>query len=158
MDRNANASSPSIPDNANAATDSLAAGADADTPARKPAPWRGRKRVAVARDRYVAVRCTEAEHTKMTEEARRAGLSVGALLRALACNGPGLRAARRPPIERQELARLLGHIGKLGSNVNQLAYAANAFDELPSARELQQIGAEVHEIRDAVMRALGRGD
>jgi hypothetical protein len=94
----------------------------------------------------------------MTEEARRAGLSVGALLRALACNGPGLRAARRPPIERQELARLLGHIGKLGSNVNQLAYAANAFDELPSARELQQIGAEVHEIRDAVMRALGRGD
>jgi len=126
--------------------------------ARKPAPWRGRKRVAEARDNYVAVRCTKAEHAKMTEAAQRAGLSVGAFLRALACEGPGLRAARRPPIERQELARLLGHIGKLGSNVNQLAYAANAFNELPAALELQQMGTEVRQMRDAVMKALGRGD
>jgi hypothetical protein len=94
----------------------------------------------------------------MTEAAQRAGLSVGAFLRALACEGPGLRAARRPPIERQELARLLGHIGKLGSNVNQLAYAANAFNELPAALELQQMGTEVRQMRDAVMKALGRGD
>jgi hypothetical protein len=158
VDGGADAPSPSLPDNARAAQDSSVVGTYADKPARAPAPWRGRKRVAVARDRYVAVRCTEAEHAKMTKAAQRAGLSVGAFLRALACDGPGLRAARRPPIERQELARLLGHIGKLGSNVNQLAYAANAFNDMPSARELEQIGAEVREMRDAVMKALGRGD
>ncbi len=158
VDGGADAPSLSLTVNARAATDSPLAGVDADKPPRKPAPWRGRKRVAVARDRYVAVRCTETEHTKMTEAAQRAGLSVGALLRALACDGPGLRAARRPPIERQELARLLGHIGKLGSNVNQLAYAANAFNDMPSARELEAIGLEVREMRDAVMKALGRGD
>jgi hypothetical protein len=129
-----------------------------DKPLPKSAPWRGRKRVVEPRDRYVAVRCTEAEHAKMTEAAQRAGLTVGAFLRALACDGPGLRAARRPPIERQELARLLGHIGKLGSNVNQLAYAANAFNELPSASELEEMGSDIRAMRDAVMKALGRGD
>lgn len=158
MDGGADALSPDFSDNARAAVDSPLVDADAGRPERKPAPWRGRKRVAVARDRYVAVRCTEAEHAKMTEAAQRAGLSVGAFLRALACEGPGLRAARRPPIERQELARLLGHIGKLGSNVNQLAYAANAFNELPRARELEEIGEEIRQMRDAVMKALGRGD
>lgn len=158
MDGGADAISPDFSDNARAAVDSPPADADAGKPERKRAPWRGRKRVAVARDRYVAVRCTEAEHAKMTEAAQRAGLSVGAFLRALACEGPGLRAARRPPVERQELARLLGHIGKLGSNVNQLAYAANAFNELPRARELEEISEEIRQMRDAVMKALGRGD
>ena len=126
--------------------------------ARKPAPWRGRKRVAESRSRFVAVRCTDSEYAMMTAEAQRAGLSVGAFLRALGCGSPGLRAARRPPIERQELARLLGHIGKLGSNVNQLAYVANSEGELPAHHELSQIGDEVREMRAAVMKALGRGD
>jgi hypothetical protein len=133
-------------------------GMDVEKPPQKSAPWRGRKRVVEPRDRYVAVRCTETEHTKMTEAAQKAGLSVGAFLRALACDGPGLRAARRPPIERQELARLLGHIGKLGSNVNQLAYAANAAGDLPGARDLEEMATEIREMRDAVMKALGRGD
>lgn len=134
------------------------AGVDTGSPTTKPAPWRGRKRVVEPRDRYVAVRCTESEHTKMTEAAQKAGLSVGAFLRALACDGPGLRAARRPPIERQELARLLGHIGKLGSNVNQLAYAANAAGDLPGVRDLEDMATEIRKMRDAVMKALGRGD
>jgi hypothetical protein len=133
-------------------------GMEADKPPPKSAPWRGRKRVVEPRDHYVAVRCTGSEHATMTEAAQRAGLSVGAFLRALACDGPGLRAARRPPIERQELARLLGHIGKLGSNVNQLAYAANAAGDLPGARDLEEMAAEIREMRDAVMKALGRGD
>jgi hypothetical protein len=126
--------------------------------AAKSAPWRGRKRVPEARGRYVAVRCTETEYASMTAAARRAGLSVGAFLRALGCGNPGLRAARRPPIERQELARLLGHMGKLGSNVNQLAHMANVAGRLRSEHQLNEIGDEVRAMRTALMKALGRGD
>jgi hypothetical protein len=124
----------------------------------RPAPWRGRKRVAEARGRHVAVRCTETEYATMTAAAQRAGLTTGAFLRALGCGDPGLRAARRPPIERQELARLLGHIGKLGSNVNQLAHMANVSGRLRSEHQLTEIGDEVRAMRTAIMKALGRGD
>ncbi len=130
----------------------------APSKASKPAPWRGRKRVVEARGRHVAVRCTESEYATMTAAAQRAGLTVGAFLRALGCGDPGLRAARRPPIETQELARLLGHIGKLGSNVNQLAHMANTSGRLRAEHQLDEIGDEIRAMRAAIMKALGRGD
>ena len=71
-----------------------------------------------------AVRCTEKERAAIKPKARpRPGSSVGAFLRALALGDAGPRAVRTPPVERKELARLLGHLGKVGSNVNQLAHA-----------------------------------
>ena len=60
-----------------------------------------------------------------SETAAQAGLSVGAFLRALALGSAGPRAVKRPRVEREQLARLLGEIGKLGSNVNQIARWAN---------------------------------
>jgi hypothetical protein len=113
-------------------------------------------RVKDARTRIIPVRCNESERTAISEKATQAGLSVGAFLRSLALGDAGPRAVRRPPIERKELARLLGWLGKLGSNVNQLAHGFNRDRILPGFPELLAIRREVAEMRAALMKALGR--
>jgi hypothetical protein len=124
--------------------------------AKSMAPWRGRKRVKDARTKLIPVRCTAEERAAIKAVADKAGLSVGAFLRAAALGDAGPRAVRRPPIERKELARLLGHLGKVGSNLNQLAYAFNRDRRVPGLAELTAMRQQVGELRDALMKALGR--
>lgn len=115
-------------------------------------------RVKDARGRFVAVRCSEKEHAAISEKAAQAGLSVGAFLRRLALGDAGPRAVRRPPVERKELSRLLGHLGKVGSNVNQLARGFNLTGVLPGFPELLAARQDIRQMRDALIKALGRGD
>jgi len=123
---------------------------------KKAAPWRGRKRVEDPRAKFIALRCTTKERSIIDETATQAGLSVGAYLRALALGSAGPRAVRRPPVERKELAQLLGHLGKVGSNLNQLAHAFNRNGWVPAFAELNAMRRQVGEMRDALMTALGR--
>jgi hypothetical protein len=125
---------------------------------KRAAPWRGRRRVADPKEKPISVRCTAEDHAVIKESATAAGLSIGAYLRALALGSPGPRAVRRPPIERKELARLLGHLGKVGSNINQLAYAYNRDRLLPGLAELAAIQRDVGQMRAALIKALGHGD
>ena len=131
---------------------------DAAPAAKRAAPWRGRKRTDDPRKAFVAVRCTAAEHAASIEAAARAGMEVGPYLRTQALGSPGPRAKRRPPIEREALARALGLIGLYGSNVNQLAYVANTSGDLPTGAALLEMAGHVREMRNALRRALGRGD
>jgi mobilization protein NikA len=123
----------------------------------KAAPWRGRKRVEITRDRFISVRCLPDEHAKIEAAAKRAGLAIGPYLRSLAIGSPGPRAKHQPPVERRALAQVLGFLGRLGSNINQLARVANMKGDLPTRRELAGIAADVRTMRDALMEALGRG-
>jgi hypothetical protein len=118
----------------------------------------GRRRVENPKQAFIAVRCTAQERQAISEAAAKSGLAVGAYLRATALGSPGPRAVRRPPIERTELARLLGHLGKVGSNINQLAYGYNRSGTLPGFPEMLAIRREVGQMREALMKALGRGD
>jgi hypothetical protein len=125
---------------------------------RHAAPWRGRRRVADAKRCFIAIRCTVHQRTAIEEGAGRAGLSIGAYLRALAFGNPGPRSVRRPPVERAELARLLGLLGKIGSNINQLAHGFNRNGWLPGYAQLIAIRQDVGQMRAALFKALGRGD
>lgn len=128
-------------------------------PAKKPKKTVPRRmRVDDARTQFIAVRCTVTERAAITEKATQAGLAVGAYLRNQALGSPGPRAVRKPPIERKELARLLGWLGKLGSNVNQLAHRFNRTGNFPGFPELLAIRREVGEMRAALIKALARGD
>jgi len=120
------------------------------------APWRGRRRVEDAKNSFISVRCTAKERTAIDEAASQAGLSIGAYLRAQALGKPGPRARRRPPIEREKLAQVLGHLGKIASNINQLAHAFNGKGRPPGLAELRALRDEIVQIRDALMTALGR--
>lgn len=105
----------------------------------------------------VAVRFTTDEAAALTAAADRAGLTTGAYLRHVALGSPGPRAARRPPVERVELARILGQLGHAGSNLNQVARAANSGGDLDPAH-LVEVTVDVQTAARAVMKALGRGD
>ena len=122
------------------------------------APWRGRQRTSSPRRNFVAVRCTAEERAGINEAAARTGLSIGAFLRKLALGDEGPRAVRRPPIERRELARLLGHVGSIGNNLNQIAYAYNRERRFPGFAEMVAMRQDIAALRAALMKALGRGD
>jgi hypothetical protein len=104
------------------------------------------------------VRCTTEQHAAIHELATHAGLSIGAFLRARALGKPGPRSVRRPRVGQAELARLLGHIGKLGSNVNQIAKIANTFRHPPSCSALTVMRKDVGRMRKALLGALDHGD
>jgi hypothetical protein len=121
------------------------------------APWRGRPRVADAKGCFIAIRCTVKQHTAIKEKAASAGVSIGAYLRGLAVGHPGRRSVHRPRPGDTQLARLLGHIGKLGSNVNQIAKIANTYRRPPSKSALSVMRKDIGCMRRAVLKALGRG-
>ncbi len=109
------------------------------------------------RGRRITIRLTEAERAALDSAAERAGLSLGSHIRKVLLDAPLPRQARRPPIEKRELARLLGQIGKIGSNINQLAREVNsegpgAFDRI----DFNQAQDDLAAMRAALMEALGR--
>lgn len=122
---------------------------------RNSARSRGPMRVKDARMRSIRFRCTDHEHAAINAAAEDAGFSVGAFLRLLALGDAGPRAVRRPPAERAELARLLGELGKIGSNVNQIAKAIHTTRNLPSWSELANVRGEIERMRGAILKALG---
>ncbi len=126
--------------------------------ARGSAPWRGRPRVADPKGKRIAVRCTAEDHALIAQWASEAGLSTGGYLRALALGSAGPRAVKRPLAERDLLARILGLLGKLGSNVNQTAKWSNTERAAPSFAEIVKMREDIAAMRAAVLKALDRGD
>lgn len=110
------------------------------------------------RQEHLALRCTAEERAAIEAAAERAGMPLGTFLRRQALGDPGPRSARRPVVARAELAQVLGQLGRVGGNINQLARAFNVDDTSPPAADLAAIRAEIVTMREALMGALGRGD
>jgi hypothetical protein len=107
------------------------------------------------RRRMLTARFDEAEFEVVATAAEKAGLTVSSYARETLLGAPAPRQVRRPPVERKELVRLLGELGKIGGNLNQLAKAVHT-GVLVYAGELDAALAGVLETRDAILRALGR--
>jgi hypothetical protein len=100
------------------------------------------------------IRFTPAELAQIEEAASRAGLTFASFGRAQMLSALPPRSVRRPPVEKELLAKILGQLGKAGSNLNQVARAANiGRDQLEETRTAI---AEVRLAVQAVMRMLGR--
>lgn len=108
-----------------------------------------------ARTAHLTIRLTPEERAAIDRAAERAGLASGSHARQVLMGAPAPRQVRRPPVERRELARLLGLFGNIGSNLNQIARAANTGDGVDVV-DLNRELAYLHEARDALMKALGR--
>jgi uncharacterized protein (DUF1778 family) len=108
-----------------------------------------------ARTSHLTIRLTPEERAAIDDAADRAGLTSGSYARQAVMGAPVLRQVRRPPVERRELARLLGEVGKIGSNLNQLARAANTGVLIYEGEIDTALGGLV-EVRNAIMTALGR--
>jgi hypothetical protein len=107
------------------------------------------------RFRNLTVRLTLVERAAIDAAADRAGLTISSYVREMLLNGPQPRAVHRPQIERAELAKVLGELGKIGSNINQIAHAANLGDAVPR-RRIRLALEELAVMKDALLKALGR--
>jgi hypothetical protein len=101
------------------------------------------------------IRLSPEEREIIDAAAARAGLATGSYARQILLGAPAPRQVRRPPVEQRELARLLGELGKIGSNLNQLAKAANQGIVVYQNEILFALGG-LKVLRDAILRALGR--
>jgi hypothetical protein len=107
------------------------------------------------RPRQTLVRWTEEEFNAIAAKADKAGLACAAFMRAAALGDPGPRAQRRPPADHKALRKILGELGRIGNNLNQIARALNA-GELASLPELKEALRAYMAIRDAIFEALGK--
>jgi hypothetical protein len=107
------------------------------------------------RTRIVPIRLSDEEHAAIDAAAQRAGLVFSTYARQVLLGAPAPRQVRRPPVERRELARLLGELGKIGGNLNQLAKATNQGLIVYQNEILFALGG-LRVVRDALLKALGR--
>jgi hypothetical protein len=107
------------------------------------------------RTEHLTIRLSPEERAAIDQAADRAGLTQGSYARQVLLGAPAPRQVRRPPVERRELARLLGEIGHVGGNLNQIARGVN-FGNGVDAWELRQTIAGLGLVRDTILKALGR--
>lgn len=55
--------------------------------------------------------------------------------------------ARTPDPKKADLAKVLGQIGRMASNLNQLTKLANTMKAMPEPRELKLLFGEIRELR-----------
>ena len=103
----------------------------------------------------MTIRFSRQEAEAVRKLADRAGQSVASLLRNNLLGAPlPPRAARRPTVDHQAVARLLGELGKIGSNINQLARYANTGRYQENSIEMAL--RDLAELRLVCLQALGR--
>ncbi len=105
-----------------------------------------------ARNGWLAMRSSAEEEALIRKKAADAGISVSELMRAATLG-------YRPPASKIDIAALtnmLREIGKIGSNINQIAYHLNAGrpgDVMEGS--IESALRELEEWRTALMHALG---
>jgi hypothetical protein len=108
-----------------------------------------------ARSKHLTIRLTPDERASIESAAERAGLTAGSYARQAIMGAPTPRQIRRPPVEREALARILGQLGHVGGNLNQIAHALNS--GMPRDRgALAQALDDLQQVRNAILSALGR--
>jgi hypothetical protein len=109
-----------------------------------------RKKTLLVTSRY-----DETEFVELDEAASRAGLTRASYQRVQSLTTPPkTRSTRRAPIDRELLAKTLGELHKIGSNINQIAHAENL--SLPQRVGLSGALQAIHATLPVLLEALGR--
>lgn len=109
------------------------------------------------RGKAILVRLTEAERIEVEEASRKAGLTVGSYARQQMLKAPPPRSVRRPPLEREMIAQLLGQVGRVGGNLHQLVRHLN-FGKEADRRQVAEVIDVLNVLKREIMLALGRRD
>jgi hypothetical protein len=108
-----------------------------------------RKRTTCVTSRY-----DDAELAELMDAASRAGLTAASYQRVQSLGTPPkTRSVRRAPVEKELLAKVYGQLGKIGSNMNQIAAAAHL--NRADRNEIMLAVAEMRATVPAILEALG---
>lgn len=108
------------------------------------------------RTRLLIIRVTAEEKQAIDAIRERTGLSVAALVRNALLKTPPPRASRRPSVDVKAVARLLGQLGKIGGNINQLAKQVNMGNFSAQVQEgIRYQLRDLAELRLPILQALG---
>ena len=107
------------------------------------------------RECILTIRLSDEERAALDASAGAVGLTPSSYARQLIVGGSPPRPVRKPPAERGQLARILGQLGKIGSNVNQLARSHNMGNGADPA-EVTAVRVTLDDIRALVLAAMGR--
>jgi hypothetical protein len=105
----------------------------------------------------IAINCTPEQYAKITAKTDAAGLSPSAVCLKVLLDTP-LPSRRRPVADEALLVKVLAEIGKIGSNINQIAYRYNISEGRPAGNiegALEAALRELLEWRTALMQSLG---
>lgn len=107
---------------------------------------------------YVTVWLTPEQRAYIERQAEAAGVSMSEYMKAAAMAVEPVRRRPQPSVDRRVCGTILAELGKIGSNVNQIARAVNQYATLTleDFKRLRSIDAHLGEMRDALMGALGR--
>lgn len=98
----------------------------------------------------------DTELAALDEAASRAGLTRASYQRVQTlATPPKTRSTRRPPIDRELLAKALGQLGRVAGNLAQLVRSAN-IGRSTSHEEIMMTNADLRELLPLFMEALGR--
>lgn len=128
--------------------------ADDDTAGRSPKALKSEKRQRTDR---LFVRLTPEEKAAFLARADKSGMASGAFARALLSGAAGPRAQKKVPGDAVAVRQVLGHLGKIGSNLNQIArYLHTGGTPATVLPDIREALAENARIRDLLYAALGK--
>ena len=117
---------------------------------------RPRKVLPPVKEKRISFRVTDALYETMTEDARIAGMSLSQYLRALISNR---RVIVRPEIVYNDprILKALGDIGRIGSNLNQIAHRLNIGETFSGSMQtqLQDLMVQLYQMRNEVAKMTG---
>ena len=97
--------------------------------------------------RVLSIRVSDGERQEVEAFAAREGLTTGSYVRSRILATPTTRAIRRPVPEVQKLSKVLAELGRMSSNLNQLAKRANSGD-MPFAGDIRDTLAACRQIAE----------
>ena len=105
---------------------------------------------------HVNLRLTAEEHERLTATAEALGASKAGYAKSVIFGRPIPKVSRRPKAVPADLRQILGLLGKLGSNANQIARARNVGEVMDNeaAESLRAIRAELETMRALLLAAL----
>ena len=107
------------------------------------------------RSHMVSVRLSDSEFASLSRHADACEITPASYMRMQTLDIPPPRASRKPSINRELTARVLAELGKIGSNVNQIARSLNAKSGV-HGEHLEDALTSISAMRTACMEALGR--
>ena len=105
-------------------------------------------------NRHLHIRITSDELEQLRRDADIAAVDISTIARAQILNAPIPKRRYRRSIDHERLANVLQALGKLGTNINQIAKVANSNGSVAHLRGVTELKYVLEEIRDQVRAAL----